>query len=258
MRRVPLNRTTNGMDSLTKTDANGALTLRSSALIAGSGLLVMTLCAPIANFHFIGQTIVSDNPAATVENLQTNATPYLIGALLLFITYVMDVLVAWALYWYMRPGQQALAQLVAWARLVYTALAFVGLWASFIVYDLAVSRGISEAVAGPVLEAEVLVQITAAKTMESLALLFFGVHLWLLGLLIWRSTHVPHWLSIPVALAGLSYVVLFITKYFAPELDLGWVLLLALGELVFMVWLLSVGWRKQMPRASRSDMAVTG
>lgn len=236
----------------------GALSLRSSALIAGFGLLVMALCAPIANFHFMGQTIVPDNPAATVENLQTNGTPYLIGALLLFITYVMDVLVAWALYWYLQPGQKAWAQLVAWARLVYTALAFIGLWASLSAYDLAVSRGISEAVAGPVLEAEVLIQTTVAKTMESLALLFFGVHLWLLGILIWRSTHVPHWLALLVALAGLSYVALFIIKYFAPELDLGWVLLLALGELVFMVWLLAVGWRKQLPRASGSDVVVTG
>lgn len=245
------------MDLLTKTDAIGTLSFRSAALIAGFGLLAMTLCAPVANFYFMGQTIVSDNSTETVESLQTNGTPYLIGVLLLFITYVMDVLVAWALYWYLRPGQAAWAQLVAWARLVYTALAFVSLWASLRAYDLAVSGGSSEAVSSSVLHTEVLVQISAAKTMESLALCFFGVHLWLLGILIWRSSHVPHWLACVVALAGSSYVVLFITKYFAPELDLGWVLLLALGELIFMIWLLAVGWRKQVPRASGSGVAVT-
>lgn len=233
------------MDASTKIDATGPLSLRSAALIAGIGLLVMAFSAPFAHFYFMGQSVVPDNPAATVENFQTNGTPYLIGALLLFITYVMDVIVAWALYWYLRPGQRALAQLVAWARLVYTALAFMGLWAIISAYDLAVDGSISNTVASTVLQTEVLVQISTAKTMESIALFFFGVHLWLLSVLIWRSAHVPRWIAIVVGLAGCSYVILFVAKYFAPDLELGWVLLLALGELVFMIWLLAIGWRKQ-------------
>ncbi len=207
----------------------------------------MTLSAPLANFYFMGQSIVPDNAAATVKNLQTNGTPYLIGAVLLFTTYVMDVIVAWALYWYLRPGQRALALLVAWARLVYTALAFIGLWASMSAYDLAIGGLTSDVLRTTVLQTEIMVQLSAAKTMESIALCFFGIHLWFLSVLIWRSTHVPGWLAIVVALAGSSYVILFLAKYFTPSLDLGWVLLLALGELVFMIWLLVLGWRKRKP-----------
>ena len=233
------------MDSSIKPDATGSLSLKRAALIAGFGLLVMTLSAPFANFYFMEQSVLPYNPAGTLENLQTNGTPYLIGAVLLFTTYVMDVIVAWALYWYLRPGQRALAQLVAWARLVYTALAFVGLWASMSAYDLATGGLTSGVLSNTVLQTEVMVQISAANTMESIALFFFGVHLWILSLLIWRSAHVPRWIAIVVALAGSSYVILYVAKYFAPGLDLGWVLLLALGELVFMIWLLALGWRKQ-------------
>ena len=232
------------METHSDARTKGALSLPSAALIAGLGLLVITLTAPFANFYFMGQSIVPENAAATVENLQTNGTSYLIGTSLLFTTYVMDVIVAWALYWYLRPGQTSLALLVAWARLVYTALAFVGLWASFSAYDLAISGLTSDVLRGTVLHTEVMVQLSSAKTMESIALCFFGIHLWLLSVLIWRSTHVPRWLSIVVALAGASYVILFIAKYFMSNLDLGWVLLLALGELVFMIWLLALGWRK--------------
>lgn len=233
------------METGTQTHQTGALSLHSAALIAGFGLLVITLCAPLGMFYFMEQSVVPGNGAATIENLQTNGTPYLIGAVLLFITYVMDVIVAWALYWYLRPGQDALAQLVAWARLVYTALAFVGLWASVSAYDLAIGGLISDALSSAAIQTEIMVQISAAKTMESIALCFFGVHLWFLSVLIWRSAHVPRWLAIAVALAGSSYVVLIFTKYFAPSLDLGWVLLLALGEPVFMIWLLVLGWRKR-------------
>lgn len=232
------------MENTTKIHATGELSLASAALIAGLGLLVMTLTAPIANFYFMGQSLVPNNAIATVENLQTNGKPFLIGAALLFTTYVMDVVVAWALYWYLRPRQEALALLVAWARLVYTALAFIGLWASMSAYDLAIGGLTADDLSGAGLSAEVMFQLSAAKSMESLALCFFGVHLWIMSVLIWRSAHVPHWLAIIVALAGSSYVVLFVAKYVAPGLDLSWVLLLALGELVFMLWLLAFGWRK--------------
>ncbi|MCH9751345.1 MAG: DUF4386 domain-containing protein, partial [Alphaproteobacteria bacterium] len=103
----------------------------------------------------------------------------------------------------------------------------------------------SDVLSGTVLHTEVMIQLSSAKTMESIALCFFGVHLWLLSVLIWRSTHVPRWLAVVVALAGASYVILFLAKYFMSNLDLGWVLLLALGELVFMFWLLTLGWRKR-------------
>ena len=234
------------MDAMAKCETPGSLSLSSAALIAGFGLLVMAVAAPLAHFHFMGQSIVPEDPSATVDNFRTNGMPYLIGALLLFITYAMDVIVAWALYWYFRPGHRALAQLVAWARLVYTALAFFGLSMSLSAYDLAVNAPTFSVVASAALQTEDLAQISTAKTIESIALFFFGVHLWFLSLLIWKSAHVPRWLAIVVGLAGSSYVALFIAKYFAPGSDMGWVLLLALGELVFMIWLLAIGWRKQV------------
>ena len=120
------------MNTVNNTKEFGGLSIRNAALIAGFGLLVMTICAPLAHFYFMAQSIVLDDAAATTENLQGNGNPYLIGVVLLFITYVMDVIVAWSLYWYLRPDQTALALLVAWARLVYTAVAVIGLAAGFL------------------------------------------------------------------------------------------------------------------------------
>ncbi len=231
------------MKTVNNTEDLGWLSIRSAALIAGLGLLVMTICAPLAHFYFMAQSIVLDDAAATTTNLQTNGNPYLTGIVLFFVTYVMDMIVAWALYWYLRPGQAALALLVAWARLVYTALAFVGLAASLGAYDLATDALAPDVLNGTMLQTEIMVQISTARTIETLALCFFGIHLWLLSVLIWRSVHVPRWLSIVVAVAGSSYVIAFFAKYFAPNLDLGWVLVLAIGELIFMLWLLVFGWR---------------
>lgn len=223
----------------------GALSLKPAALIAGAGLLIMMFCAPLAHFYFMPQSLVANDAAATVARLRTNGTPYIIGSLLLFLTYLMDILVAWALYWYFRPGERPLSQLVAWARLVYTALAFIGLWASISAYDLAVSTKMTEQLTDSALAEAVSVQLSLATTMEEMALFLFGLHLCLLSVLIWRCRYVASWVSIPVGLAGLSYIVSYLATYFAPESDVGSLLLLGIRELVFMVWLLAVGWRKQ-------------
>ncbi len=225
--------------------AQGGLSLKSAALIAGFGLLVMVFAAPAANFYFMSQSVVSGDIAQTIENLRADGAPYLIGVLLLFVTYVMDILVAWALYWFLRPGQPALSQLVAWARLVYTALAFVGLWSSLKAYDLATNASAAEQLGDAALQPEVLAHLAASSSMEFMALALFGLHLVILSVAIWRAPHVPAWIAVPVALAGLSYVVIFLGRYFAPALTLDWLLLLALGELVLMVWLLAAGWRRR-------------
>ena len=137
----------------------------------------MAICAPLAFFQFLPQGIVRGDGAATIEKLRTNGTPYLIGTYLLFLTYVMDVVVAWALYWLLRPGQRALSQLVAWMRLVYTALAFMGLMSYFHAYDLANAPDFAESFNVTFLQAEILYQLFAAQTTTSVALTFFGVHL---------------------------------------------------------------------------------
>ncbi len=231
------------MDTSIDQTPDGRLSLRSAALVAGFGLLVMAICAPLAFFRFFPEVIGAEDGAATVDRLRTNGFPYVIGLYLLFLTYVMDVVVAWALYWLLRPGQRALSQLVAWMRIVYTALAFIGLMAYFNAYDLANAPAFAEPADAAGLQAEILYQLFAAETTTGVALAFFGVHLLVMGVVIWRASHVPRWTGIAVALAGASYVIYYGAQYFAPDLSLDWLMLFALGELVFMGWMLIAGWR---------------
>jgi len=232
--------------------APAGLSLKSAALVAGFGLLVMVFAAPVANFYFMSQSVVSNDIAQTIENLRTHGTPYLIGVLLLFVTYVMDIFVAWALYWFLRPGQAALSQLIAWARIIYTGLAFVGLWTSLRAYDLATSPSASEQLTDLALQAQVFSALAASNSMELMALALFGLHLIIMSVALWRAPHTPSWLAVPVALAGLSYVVIFLGRYLTPDMNLDGLLLLALGELVLMGWLLTLGWRARTSQKAPS------
>ncbi|MEL7042300.1 MAG: DUF4386 domain-containing protein [Pseudomonadota bacterium] len=224
----------------------GALSFRAAALIAGFGLLVMTLCAPPAFFIFLPQGVVPEDAAATLDLLRGDGgRPYLIGAFLLFATYCLDLVVTWGLFWLFRPTQAALAQFVAWSRLIYTALAFAGLMFTFQAYDLAVSDNLVAAIGIEALQVEVMVKAASGTSMTALALFFFGFHLLIVSAALWRNTRTPTWLSLFVGLAGLSYIVQYALDYLSPGTQIEWLLLLALGELVFMFWLLITGFRSR-------------
>ena len=225
-------------------NSNSGLSFKTAALVTGIGLLLMTVSAPPAFFHFLPQGAVEGDPAATVAALRgSGGTPYLIGAFLLFSTYCLDIVVAWGLYWLIRPGKAATAQLVAWTRLVYTALAFVGLMHTFQVYDLANSTDLVAAIGDAALDNEVTARMAAASSISSFALFFFGVHLLVLSGAILKAKSIPTWLAVLIALAGFSYIALHLLRYVAPNASTGWLLILAMGELVFMGWLLFTGLR---------------
>ena len=222
----------------------GGLSFRSAALTAGLGLLFMTLCAPPAYFHFLPQAVVEGDAVATLEALRGEAgSPYVIGAFLLFITYCLDVVVLWGLYWLFRAEQPAGAQFVAWSRLLYTALAFAGLMFYFQAFDLAASNKLAVAVDAPALGNEVMSKIVSADSITALALFFFGFHLVALSVVVWLSDRVPSWLAVVLALAGLGYIVPYLLSYIAPDFSVDWMTLLGLGELVFMFWLFFAAWR---------------
>ena len=239
--------TTNDRLVMTDTDwPRGALSFKAAALTAGFGLLLMTLCAPPAFFIFLPQGLVPDDAAATLDLLRgEGGRPYLIGAFLLFATYCLDLVVTWGLFWLFRPSQAALAQFVAWSRLIYTALAFAGLMFTFQAYDLAVSVDLETAIGIEALEVEVISKSVSAASMTALALFFFGFHLLIVSAAVWRDTRTPTWLSIFIGLAGLSYIVQHTLYYLSPGTEIEWLLLLALGELVFMFWLLMMGFRSK-------------
>ncbi|MEM1146257.1 MAG: DUF4386 domain-containing protein [Pseudomonadota bacterium] len=222
----------------------GALSFKAAALIAGFGLLLMTVCAPPAFFIFLPQGVVPDDAAATLDLLRgEGGRPYLIGAFLLFATYCLDLVVTWGLFWLFRPTQAALAQFVAWSRLIYTALAFAGLMFTFQAYDLAVSENLVAAIGIEALQVEVMVKAASGSSMTGLALFFFGFHLLIVSAALWCDTRTPTWLSLFVGLAGLSYIAQHALDYLSPGTQVEWLFLLALGELVFMFWLLVTGFR---------------
>lgn len=219
------------------------LSRKLAARIAGSGLLIMTLAGTAAFFHFLPQVIVEGDNAATLANLRDDGGILLVGLLLVIVTYSMDIIVAWALYWFLCSEQPALAQLSAWSRLIYTGFAFVSLFPLFAAHGLVAAPPNTSIVSPATLNAELIFQISMATTMQAVALLIFGIHLLILGTTIWRSIDIPTWVGFAVSIAGIAYIVMNSANFLAPALQLSWLAFFAMGEAILMLWLLREGWQ---------------
>ncbi|MEO1252297.1 MAG: DUF4386 domain-containing protein [Pseudomonadota bacterium] len=226
---------------------NKGLSQRQAALIAGFGLLAMVATAPVAEFAIFPKIIVDGDIAATLANISQNPNLFLYGIFCHFVTYAADIFVAWGLYFLFRPVAPAHSLLVAWFRLIYTAVAFVGLLNLFKAYHLATEPEYAAALGASQIEAHALVLIESFHQIWMAAFVLFGAHLVLLGALIIRTNVVPSIVGVAVAAAGFGYLVDSLTGYFMPTLEIGWIFFVLLGELVLMLWLLIFGWFLKEP-----------
>ena len=107
---------------------SGDITLRTAAITAGAGLLIMTIAAMFAEFFVRSKLVVAGDAAATVNNISANGALFRSGIAGYIIVIVMDVVTAWALYVLLKPINKSLSLLTGWFRLVYATIFAVSLF----------------------------------------------------------------------------------------------------------------------------------
>jgi hypothetical protein len=221
-------------------------TLRQAALIAGVGLLLMAAMSPFAEFH-VYPKIVQGGADQTAQNIAANQGLFIAGILSYLFNFVLDVPVAWALYVLLKPVSVSVSLLTAWFRLVYTAIAVVALLNLVTALRLVTTPEYAAALSPTQLHALMMASLRAFRDGWGIALMFFGVHLVMLGVLVYRSTHVPKVLGVLLVIAGLGYVTFHLGPYILPKTDLGFLFVTFFGEMFFMLWLLIRGWKIPQP-----------
>jgi hypothetical protein len=137
------------------------MTLRQAAVTAGFGYLLMPVA--YAEFSIYPKLVNSGNFAQTVQNIALHGRLFLAGVFCYFISFILDVVIAWALYVLLAPVNRSLSMLAAWFRLIYTATALFGLLNLIAVFHLATSPDYLEAF-GPVqLQAQVKLLLSSFR-----------------------------------------------------------------------------------------------
>ena len=218
--------------------------LRTAALIAGIGLLIMVIAAPFAELFVYPKLVIPGNAAETAKNIMASKALFSSAILGYLIAFICDVLVAWGLYILLKPVHENLSLLTAWFRLIYTLIALVALLNLVTVLQI-LNTADSLIVAQPEFQAQIMDSLNAFRSQWYFGLLFFGIHLGLLGYLVIRSNYIPRLLGVLLVIAGLGYLLTTLKPFLFPDVNLGFAEYTYYGELIFMLWLLIKGSRLQ-------------
>jgi len=221
--------------------------LGTAALLAGIGLLIMVIAAPFAELYVFPRLIVAGNAAQTVKNILENRSLFTYALFAYLITFICDVLVAWALYIFLKPVDENFSLLTALFRWVYSAIALVALLHLVTVSDLLNPSHPVSGLQPDAMYAQVMLSIDLFTSHWYFGLIFFAIHLGLIGYLVIRSTYVPKILGVLLIIAGLGYLLNALKPFFFADSNLKFAEYTYYGELIFMLWLLVKGSRIQQP-----------
>jgi Domain of unknown function (DUF4386) len=222
-----------------------AMTLRQAALLAGLAYVVIIVLALFANFFVLERLTVPDDAATTVSNIASSELLFRSGVAAFIIVLIADVVVAWALYVFLQRTNRELSLFAAWFRLIYVAISAAALLNLLIAVKLVDDTGYTTAIEAGQRNAQVMLFLDAYTYGWSIGLVWFGVHLLLLGLVIVKSAHAPSILGLLVAMAGLGYAVGKLASVLLPDYNDAFLLLIAVlavpGEFGLTAWLLWKG-----------------
>jgi hypothetical protein len=233
---------------INKTASIADISLRQAAIVAGLGLLLMTPPAIFMNFFVLESLIVPGDAAATANNFMANELQFRLGICSFIIVIILDVLVAWGLYVFLKPVNKSLSLLAAWFRLLYTAVFAMSMLYLFTVLRLISGADYLTVFGTDQLFAQMLLSLNAFNDGWAIGYVcFFGLHLIVLGYIVYKSGYIPRILGVLLIIGGFGYLIdsfalLLLPNYEAYTLIFSLLIIpTAIGELLLALWLLIRG-----------------
>jgi len=223
---------------------------RQAALTAGFGLLLMVLLAPYAYFSVIQNLIVQGDAHTTVSNISNSLGSFRISIVFLIFVAILDMVVAWGFYVLLKPVNKSLSLLTAWIRILYAAMYVMAIANLYNILPLLSDGVYTDLLETDALHAQVMLLLDSFNNEWSAILGIFGIHLFLLGFIVFKSNQKI--LGILVLLAGLGYFVDSFGKIISVEYNLTFGLYTFVGEILLIFWLFWIGFKGVPDRLKRS------
>ncbi len=204
---------------------------RKAAVITGLSLLLMAIAAGIAYGYLHRQIVLPNDAEATAQSVLLHNTKFLIEIVLWWIIFLLDVTVSLSLFFFYKETNPALSGTAMGFRLLYA---------------LILGAAVSMLMTAPGAGKNALEHIVLFEKVWSAALIPFGLHLILLGVLAVKSEFTPRLLSLLIIFSGGCYVLLHsfslsestllmhLSSAAEPILSIP----MALAEILLAVWML--------------------
>jgi hypothetical protein len=214
------------------------ISTRTAARIAGWGILALALVAAFAEFYVRQRLVVPGDATATASNLMADESLMRFGIVAFLVVIILDVLVAWALYFAFKPVNSSVSGLMALSRLVFATIFAVAVGNLVSAVDLVNDPTYLATSDTGQLHSQMMVSLDAFTSTWLIGLAFFGIHLGLAGYLVLMSGYMPKALGVILIIAGLGYAFDTFASLLAPGYEPTAAMFTFVGEVALFLWLL--------------------
>jgi Domain of unknown function (DUF4386) len=224
---------------------------RNPGRFAGLLYLVGSIPGFVALLYVPSKLMVHGNPTATAHNIAASETLYRLGIVADLAGQTIFIFVALALYQLLKSVNRRHALLMLVLLLVSIPIAFVNELNSVAALALARGADFLSQFDEPQRIALMRLFLSMRGAGFDVAGVFWGLWLYPLGLLVYRSGFIPRILGILLMVACFAYLANSFTALVLPQYEAAvarWMSPIQLAEMLFMLWLLIMGARpKALP-----------
>jgi len=226
---------------------------------AGLLYLLTSIIGFFAMAYVPGKLIVHGNAAATASNIVASETLFRLGIAAELIGMAGFIFVAMALYDLLKGVNRRHALLMLILIVVSVPIAFLNELNSIAALVLVRGADFLSTFEKPQRDALAMLFVNLHRYGFVVAEIFWGLWLFPLGLLVYRSRFLPRFLGVWLALAGFAWVILSLTGVLLPQYQNKvdtYSQPAFFGELAFMFWLVIKGAKPQAVGAAASSSAA--
>jgi hypothetical protein len=217
--------------------------LKRTARTTGLLMLVMAVLAGFGMMYVPNSLTVAGDATATADNILASEGLFRAGIVADAFVFLIEIVLVVLLYVLLKPVDKTLALVAAFARLAMTVVQGMNLLNYFFVLLLLGGPGYLAVFQTDQLDALILLFLNAHEDMALIWGLFFGLHLLVLGYLVYRSGYLPKIVGGLLVLASVCYFTqsfgnILLPKYEELFATIGF---LSIIEVVFPLWLVIKG-----------------
>lgn len=212
----------------------------------------MAIVAGFAYGYVHGSLVVTGDISTTYHNIASSISLFKAKIIGWVVIIILDIIVAWSFYIFLKPVNQELALLASWLRLTYAAILGIAVLNLVFVLLLSTNADFLPLFTMGHLQANITLYLEAFEMIWSIGLIVFGMHLLVVGWIAFQSKSIPKIISILLVLAAIGYIgmhlgiTLLIEQSIISTIELIFTIPMIAGELGFGIWLLLKGGKATM------------
>jgi Domain of unknown function (DUF4386) len=209
------------------------------ARLAGFLYLLVNLPAPFALIYLPSRLIVSGDAGATANNIMASESLFRLGIVSILLNSIANIFLVLALWQLLKVVNKNMASLMVIFSLVAVPIGMLSELNNLAVLLLLSGADYLKVFSGEQLQALAYLFLRLHTQGYNIALIFWGLWLFPMGYLVFKSGFLPRILGILLMIACFGYVIQSFAAFLGYNLSIifytGW------GELLLLMWLLIKG-----------------